>query len=454
MSEQNVEEGSLSNAAPASNDQANGVITVVLTADNHLGYAAPGQSPRKREERSQRLRYAFQQATDFAIGQGVDLFIQAGDLFDTVRPDEQDRSFVATRLAQLRQAGIRAFALGGVHDTPADSQALIAPQLSYARLGAWHYFGSQATSSAERQTEREAASAPLEPVILDVRGTRVGIGGIGVVAGQEGDPLEHLRVDSEIERAAFSLLVLHAPIEGVEATTSPAETHALVHRASIEQQAAFRYILAGYHHEYRRLQVGSTEVVVAGATQQVDFQSGTEEDDPGFVFLGLAADGVRWCKHIVVDALHLHRVLVYTTELWPEGEEEDASASSATERILERLRPLCSPDVLIHLRLEGNLTREQYHQLDLHAIRRFGEEECFALSIEDSTLSFLPEEQAASAETGERFSPREELIALADEWIAGAQDEQERKALLITKEELLAALDGVRYPVSRGGYAH
>jgi hypothetical protein len=163
---------------------------------------------------------------------------------------------------------------------------------------------------------------------------------------------------------------------------------------------------------------------------------------------------VRWCKHIVVDALHLHRVLVYTTELWPEGEEEDASASSATERILERLRPLCSPDVLIHLRLEGNLTREQYHQLDLHAIRRFGEEECFALSIEDSTLSFLPEEQAASAGTGERFSPREELIALADEWIAGAQDEQERKALLITKEELLAALDGVRYPVSRGGYAH
>jgi DNA repair exonuclease SbcCD nuclease subunit len=453
MSEQNVEEGSLSNAAPASNDQANGVITVVLTADNHLGYAAPGQSPRKREERSQRLRYAFQQATDFAIGQGVDLFIQAGDLFDTVRPDEQDRSFVATRLAQLRQAGIRAFALGGVHDTPADSQALVAPQLSYARLGAWHYFGSQATSSAERQTEREAASDPLEPVILDVRGTRVGIGGIGVVAGQEGDPLEHLRVDSEIERAAFSLLVLHAPIEGVEATTSPAETHALVHRASIEQQTAFRYILAGYHHGYRRLQVGSTEVVVAGATQQVDFQSGSENDDPGFVFLGLAADGVRWCKHIAVDALHLHRVLIYTTELWLEGEEE-ASASSATERILERLRPLCSSDALIHLRLEGDLTREQYHQLDLHAIRRFGEEECFALSIEDSTLSFLPEEQAVSAQTGERFSPREELIALADEWIAGAQDEQERKALLITKEELLAALDGVRYPVSRGGYAH
>ena len=94
MSEQNVEEGSVSNSALASNEQTNGVITVVLTADNHLGYAAPSQSPRKREEYRQRLRHAFQQATDFAIGQGVDLFVQAGDLFDTPRPDEQDRSFV------------------------------------------------------------------------------------------------------------------------------------------------------------------------------------------------------------------------------------------------------------------------------------------------------------------------------------------------------------------------
>ena len=31
-------------------------------------------------------------------------------------------------------------------------------------------------------------------------------------------------------------------------------------------------------------------------------------------------------------------------------------------------------------------------------------------------------------------------MALADEWIAAAPDEQERKALQATKEELLAAL--------------
>src|SRR5437660_10350588 len=103
--------------------RTDGVITMVLTADNHLGYSASSQPPRKRERRKQQLRHAFQQATDFAIGQGVDLFVQAGDLFDTTNPDEQDRSFVAERLAQLRQAGIQAFAVGGVHDTPVESHA-------------------------------------------------------------------------------------------------------------------------------------------------------------------------------------------------------------------------------------------------------------------------------------------------------------------------------------------
>src|SRR6266566_2044101 len=36
-----------------------GVITMVLTADNHLGYSASSQPPRKRELRKQQLRHAF-----------------------------------------------------------------------------------------------------------------------------------------------------------------------------------------------------------------------------------------------------------------------------------------------------------------------------------------------------------------------------------------------------------
>jgi DNA repair protein SbcD/Mre11 len=436
-------------------EQANGVITLVLTADNHLGYAALNQHPRKREQCRQQLRHAFQQATDFAIGQSVDLFVQAGDLFDTTNPDEQERSFVAECLAQLRQAGVRAFAVGGVHDTPIDAQHSVnvgeaefaitapAPQLSYARLGALHYFAPSIGTAKLQTTEQAQDILSLEPVVFEVRGTLVAICGLSVHTGQEGDPLEHVRVRSDVERAAISLLVLHAPIEGfaTETPLSLLDIQTQVSRASIASQSAFRYILAGYHHTYQQLSIGQCDLIIAGATQHIDFND--PDDVPGFVFIGLAADGIRWCKHIPVDALQLRRLVVHATDLWP---QDTTTHADATANILEQLSPLCADDVMIQLRLEGELRRSQYHQLNLNHIRQYGEEHCFALAIDDSTLTFLPEQelissapgQVSALSKGERLSPREELIALADEWIASSPDEQEQAALQATKEELLA----------------
>src|SRR6266496_1646190 len=432
MVENTVEQVLDQDTAPEQQKGREDVITVVLTADNHLGYAAFGQSPRKREERQQRQRRAFQQATDFAIERGIDLFIQAGDLFDTTMPDERDRSFVATRLADLKQAGVHAFALGGVHDTQAlAGEERPAPQMSYARLGALHYFLPQSDPQE------------LVPINLDIRSIKIGICGLGVLAGQEGDPLEHLHVHPDIERAMLPLLVLHAPIEDMAVGSSLLDTRAQVSRSSIEKQTAFRYILAGYHHNYSHMRIGQTDVIVAGATQHVDFS--TPDHAPGFVFLGLGVDGIRWCNHIKVDALVLQRLVIQTQELWSDSSSEAHETwQPPTEIILERLRPLCDATTMVQLRLVGELTRRQYHQLDLNQIRRYGEEHCFALAIDDSALSLLPEQEAVSAETGERFSPREELMSLAEEWIITATDEQEKKALRITKEELLLAMDDTK----------
>src|SRR5262249_6984229 len=139
-------------------------------------------------------------------------------------------------------------------------------------------------------------------------------------------------------------------------------------------------------------------------------------------------------------ALQLRRLVIQTGELWPQ--DKDAAQAGCTASILERLRPLCSDDARVQLRLEGELTRSQYHQLDLNHIRQHAEEHCFTLAIDESALSFLPEQgnsahvpgQSGTPRMDERLSPREELLALADEWIAAAPDEQEQHALQITKE--------------------
>jgi hypothetical protein len=479
------------------------IVTVVLTADNHLGYSAFGQHPRKREERLQRLRRAFQQATDFAVGQGVDLFIQAGDLFDMPNPTEQDRSFVAARLAELRQAGIRTFALSGTHDTPTDPGSYpgdedymaeldsamfpgLAPQVSYARLGALHYF-------PPLPTPQHSIPVELEPVMIDVHGVLLALCGLSVLAGHEGDPLAKVHVQSDIERAAISLLILHAPIEGLPSQKNVihAGAFAPVARSTIGGQSSFRTILAGYHHAYQHMHIGHTDVIVAGATQHIDFSD--PDDEPGFVFLGLAADGIRWCHHIPGDTLRLRRLVIHTSELWGNVTDDPGTTSHVpTDTILERLRPLCTTDSMVQLQLLGELSRDQYHQLDLGQVRGYGEEHCFELAIDERGLSLLPIDSSLAPKSsalsfnghsvpavsdevgvgtnpslqrgfastaaasggrgrpqpaamiGERLSPREELVHLADEWIAVADDEQEKKALIATKEELLTALDRMK----------
>ena len=265
------------------------------------------------------------------------------------------------------------------------------------------------------------------------------------MTGQEGDPLEYIHTHNDLDRVAMSLLILHAPIEGLATESSSGDIRAQVNRASIANQSIFRYILAGYHHAYRHVSIGQCDLIVAGATQHIDFSD--PDDEPGYVFLGLAADGIRWCKHITVESLQLRRLVVPARDLMQY--DVNADHTNITENISERLRPICTEDAMVQLRFEGELTRERYHQLDLNQIRRYGEGHCFALSIDDSALSFLSEQEIVSSEDGhvirsahkeERFSPREELMALADEWIAAAPDEQERRALQATKEELLVAL--------------
>jgi DNA repair exonuclease SbcCD nuclease subunit len=437
-------------------ERENGVITIVLTADNHLGRAILSQHPRKRDLFKQQLRRAFQQATDFAVSHSVDLFVQAGDLFDSPNPVEQERSFVAECLAQLRQAGIQTFAVSGIQDTPAETTCSMdtgetgyasfvpAPQLSYAHLGALHYFAPSTSALKLQNSDQLPDIRPLEPVMVGVRDITVGICGLSALSGQEGDPLENLRVQNDLEPAAISLLVLHAPIEDFATGTPLPGIRCQVSRASIAGQSAFRYILAGYHHAYRHLSVGQCDLIVAGATQSTDFSD--PEDDPGFVFLGLGADGIRWCKHMSVKTLRLRRLIVHTTDLWQR--DTNAIHPDATTSILERLRPVCADNAMVQLRLEGELTRNQFHQLDLNRIRHYGEEHCFNLEIDNSALTFLSEQeilysadgQTSTRRKDERLSPREELIALADEWIAAAADEQEQNALQATKEELLAAL--------------
>ena len=235
----------LSGSIGSINGQDEGIIRVILTADNHLSAYSPKLSPTKLAERRRRLGLAFKQAIDAAIERRVHVLIQAGDLFDSVDPRNRERDFVAEQLMRLHSVGIHTFGVSGNHDTPRQKteQGGFAPQNIYHRLNGMYYF---------------ASSDVLTPVELDVAGLRLALAGLsyhpGVVPG--GDPLDHVQIvdsDNVLIRSDLGMLILHAAIEG---HAFPGEQETFVRRRSLARFEGFRVVLTGHVHGTDRFSSG------------------------------------------------------------------------------------------------------------------------------------------------------------------------------------------------------
>ena len=250
---------------------------VVATADNHLGRFYDRMSPKKLEDRRRYLRLGFRAAVDHALDWRAHLLVIAGDLFDTTDPRNIDRSFVANCLADLRDAGIRVFAIGGNHDTPRQSveQGGFLPQEVYSSLGALTFFEDTAAISTE---------------YMEIDGYRLAVGGISPdpAASPGSDLLHNLYWDEGHAGADMSLLLLHGQVENYATPNSPEPVFAL---ASLEKIAASAFIIGDSHRPaYKK--VGGSAIVVPGATERMTF--GENPDVPGFVALELAPGEVHY----------------------------------------------------------------------------------------------------------------------------------------------------------------
>lgn len=127
-------------------------------ADAHLG--APlanfgAYADRRREESEQ----AFRRAIGIALAERAQVVLIAGDLFDTFRPDPHAVNLARRELGRLHEAGIKALAVPGTHDS-----------LSYAgcvyrreTLPLHHLFTDSTFD---------------DPVVLEIEGVRLSIYGI------------------------------------------------------------------------------------------------------------------------------------------------------------------------------------------------------------------------------------------------------------------------------------
>lgn len=390
-------------------------LRIVLTADNHLGRFHDRLPPIRLERRRAWLRAGFQAAVERALSWPADLFVQAGDLFDTPDPRNPERAFVAEQLARLRLAGVRAFAVGGNHDTPRSrGEAGAVPQETYARLDGLRLLGNW---------------APFEGELVEIDGLRVAVGGLawdgGLPAGR--DPLDGFVWPGP--RADLNLLVLH---RGVEGYIHPAAEEPIVRLESIERLDGVHAVLAGHVHRHDWRMVGGRLLLVPGATERMTFGAG--EGRPGFVELELTRGGVERLDHVPVPCQRRVELAINVEEL---------PADDPVPALLARLEALRDAEALAKLKLEGVLTRDAYHALNLRPVWDFGAAAFFAFELDADGLEVADEPRRAGAAQGVRLSLGDELAGLAAELMAAADDD-ERDLLREARDRALAAIEAAR----------
>lgn len=353
-------------------------MKAVVTADNHLNRYYQKMRPEQLEKRRERLRESFAEAVDYAIQNSADLFLHCGDLFDMSTPRNQEVAFVAQKMAELQNNGVRPFLVVGNHDMSLSSEASdSSPHSVFDSFEGQNIF----LSSEELESEE-----------IEIDGEVVQISGLSFNPINNGeDPLKDIEVDSEAER---NILLTHYGIEGTMVADSDEPS---VSRDTIKS-LDFDLVCSGHIHKKTEMELSGTKTLVPGGTERLDFNE--SEYSTGFYV-------VEMNDEVETEYVELDSQPMESVEIDIENKEDPQ------EEMIEVLEKASSDDKMLQLKVNGTITREQYRDLDLHDIWEFGRQENFFFDLKDNVQLDI---ESGIQTDGERLSQKEELESVAEKF--------------------------------------
>jgi DNA repair exonuclease SbcCD nuclease subunit len=367
-------------------------MRIVLTADNHLNYYSQ-KFGAKLAERRKHFGKAWWETIEFAVKNKVDLYLCAGDLFDQVMPRNPPRAQVVKGFRKLKENGIRAYVIGGHHDTPASLAEGATPHNVLARAGLATVFEDVDRFSYE---------------VVEIGGREVCIAGMSTDRRLHPgmDPLEGLRIPAEGE---FNIALLHYSVERI---VPCGEAEPCIRLNSISENKDIDLFAMGHYHQSISKKVGRSLVLYPGSTEHNDF--GEYKNRTGFWFLEVEEDGIRK-EHVPITSQPMERVIVRTSSLPRER---------IMQRLIEKVERASNPEGLLQLVLEGDLEFEHYSKIDFLKLARVGNAGNFYFEYDDRITPIL---EGFEVSSGGILEPREELARLGEAFIEKSKGEREKE---------------------------
>ncbi len=298
------------------------MLRVLHTADVHLGarHADLGDAAAAQRERQ---FAAFSASVGLALAEKVDLFLIAGDLFDSNTQPRRSVERVAGELARLAEARVRTVIIPGTHDV-------------YDRSSIYRAYDLAVLAGTQPADEMVTVLTPGRPWIHLEACDVVVHGPVFATKRAPHSPLQGLAA-VETPPATWTIGLLHAALN-IPGRTDQDE---VVITTDEIAASGLDYLALGHWHSAQVAKAGGVTYAYAGAPEPV----AVDQDRAGKVLL-VTLDERDGTRYVTVDKRTVGRTEFQHLEV-------DAATVESQPALVTRLKAAASPDMVLDVRLIG-----------------------------------------------------------------------------------------------------
>jgi DNA repair exonuclease SbcCD nuclease subunit len=367
------------------------MLRLLHTADVHLGARHTDLGERATVLRERQFA-AFRTSVELALAEDVDLFLVAGDLFDSNTQPRRSVERVAAELARLTRASIRTVIIPGTHDV---------------YDGASIYRSYDLASMARSGSDWVVVLTPYVPEIIFPALDVIVHGRVFDAKRSPRSPLAGLDVRADT-RASWKLGMVHGSllIPGKTDSDSVVFTEEEISKTGLD------YLALGHWHSAVEGRAGMTSYAYSGSPEPVAL----DQDGAGQVLL-VTLDDRDGYHNVIIEPKRVGETLMERVEL-------DISTVESQPDLIDTIGRHADANLVLDVRLTGLYPDEL--DIDIDEVERALAASFLRLRVRDATIPAAPEGVAPPPDTviGAFCTEVEERLAqLATSTATDAADE-------------------------------
>ncbi len=299
------------------------MLRIIHTADVHLGARHDDMGEQAAAQRERQFA-AFSRAVDLALVEKVDLFLIAGDLFDSNVQPRRSAERVAAELKRLVDARIRTVLIPGTHDV-------------YDRASIYRAYDLPSLAGSSADDDYVTVLRPDRPFVHLAACDAIVHGPVFPTKRAPSSPLEGFKADVDGIAATWRIGLVHGSV----AIPGKTDRDEVVITTTEIGASGLDYLALGHWHSAQVSKAGAVTYAYAGAPEAVAL----DQDRAGKVLLiECSNDGPA--RSVTVE----ERTVGATTF---EKLELDATGISSQPTLVSTLTAKADPDLVLDVRIVG-----------------------------------------------------------------------------------------------------